>query len=121
MLVKQRRVEMFEYIDFEIVKAVLFSIAALYLLLASTRSKKKPYAKYYHLVALLLLSSIFIIAYMSESKSTENIKSFTQGRKLECQIDSALYSVSKEDAWVIEQGYFVRESLMIRADECHRF
>ena len=112
---------MFEYIDFEVVKVTLLFIAMFYLLLASRSSKRKPIAKYYHIVALLILSVIFIDAYMSESKSSENRKSFLQGAKLECQIDSSLHRVSKEDAWVLDKAYFIRESLMIRADACNMF
>jgi len=112
---------MFEYIDQEVVKATLLFIAMFYLLLASRSSKRKPIAKYYHVVALLVLSVLFIDAYIRESKSSENIKRFSQGAKLECQIDSTLYRVSKGDDWVLDKAYFIRESLMIRADKCEEF
>lgn len=111
---------MFEYIDFEIVKAVVFLIATLYLLLASTR-RKSSVAKYYHFTALLAISSIFIIAYMSEQESIHNIRVFNQGARLECNTNNNLYRVSKQDAWEIERNYFIKESLMVRADKCEEF
>lgn len=108
---------MFEYINFELLKATIFFIATAYIVLLSNSSKKQ----YYYLVMLLALSVIFINADMNESKSIENIKSFSQGVKLKCQIDSTLYSVSKKDAWILDKGYFIRDSLMIRADKCEEF
>lgn len=108
---------MFEYVDLEIVKAVIFLIATLYLLLASTRGKSSV-AKYYHAAALLAISSIFIIAYMSEQDNIHNMKVFNQGARLECNTNNNLYSVSKQNVWEIERNYFVKESLMVRADKC---
>ena len=121
---------MTEFIDIEIIKAVIILFFASGLLILSFRidfhakerqsaTKKRSYEKYYWLAYIALLASIPFFKANSAKKDAEaNIKSFKSAKVLRCSTQSNQYRVSKKDGWQRDKYFFIKDSLMIRADKC---
>ncbi|MDQ7067973.1 MAG: hypothetical protein Q9M40_08365 [Sulfurimonas sp.] len=48
----------------------------------------------------------------------ENIKKFKSAKVLRCTSKEQQYRVSKKDGWEVDKYFFIKDSLMIRADKC---
>ena len=120
---------MTQFIDLELIKALfLLSLILVFLVPSlSTQKKKskqiqnskKSSAKYYWFAYVLFIATvIFFQADSSMTQAKENIKAFRGAKVLRCTNDSSKYRVSKKDGWQADGFYFIKDSLMIRADKC---
>jgi len=121
---------MTQFIDLELIKALIVLSLALALMVSSfaaknkkkakqLQSSKKSSAKYYWLAYVLFIAAvIFFQADSSMTQAKENIKLFRGVKVLRCTNDSSKYRVSKQDGWQVDGFYFIKDSLMIRADKC---
>ena len=50
----------------------------------------------------------------------ENINKINVGKSLKCRDNNSLYLVSKKNAWLVDDIYFTKDSLLIRADRCDK-
>ena len=121
---------MLEFIEIELVKGLLFllmtaSVTSLSFR-ANTEKQKiqheddsKNNEKFYWLLFIGILIVIpFIDAKFSMSKAEQNIQNFKAAKILRCTKKDTKYRVSRKDGWEIDGLYFVKDSLMIRADIC---
>jgi len=127
---------MIEYIDLELIKALfMFSLVLVVITGASfstpkrkkskqLQSSKKSTAKYYWFAYVLFIATvIFLQADSSMMQAKENIKNFRGAKVLCCTTQngrdsSSKYRVSIKDGWEVDERYFIKDSLMIRADKC---
>ncbi len=120
---------MIEFIDSELIKALFLLSLILVFLVPSLstqkkkskqlQSSKKSSAKYYWFAYVLFITAlIFFQADSSMMQAKENIKLFRGVKVLRCTNDSSKYRVSKQDGWEVDGFYFIKDSLMIRADRC---
>ena len=110
---------MFEYIDFQIVAASLLLLISVGLLLNAKKKSNKNWE-----LRLLLLFAILLPFYYSydiSSRVVENIQSIKNGNKLLCVAGLVSYKVSTKDGWSIDKNYFIKESVLIRADMCEDY
>jgi len=107
-----------EFIDMRlIISSVLLLLASLVAIIGGRKSDVNFFMSW-----IFVLVIIFNIAnpIYSASCAEENIKEFSQGSIFTCKNSSNEYRVSKKDGWEVDKSYFVKESLMIRADMCER-
>jgi len=120
---------MTQFIDSELIKALFLLSLILVFLVPSfstqkkkskqLQSSKKSSAKYYWFAYLLFITAlIFFQADSSMTQAKENIKLFRGVKVLRCTNDGSKYRVSKQDGWEVDGFYFIKDSLMIRADRC---
>ena len=121
---------MLEFISFETVKALVLLAFALFVLLASFSVGKKSYSKDEQNLGLAfkraipfivvgLISVPFIEAYNLESDAKKNLNSFTKGKSFICKgKDKNDYIVNQKNGWSKYGIYFIKDSLLIRADKC---
>jgi len=121
---------MLEFIDIELVKGLLFLLitgSVTILSFSSNNEKqKKQYQdvsknneKFYWLLFIgILIVTPFIDAKFSMSKAEQNIQNFKGAKILRCTKIDTKYRVSKKASWEVDGLYFVKDSLMIRADTC---
>ena len=114
---------MFTFIDLAMIKAVIMLIFTIYIFYASmSLDKARPYLlKAIHALAITAIISIFVVAYNDEQNAIDNGNAFAKNnRVLECTNNNNLYRVSKKDGWGVDGLYFIKDSLMIRADMCEQ-
>ena len=109
---------MFEYLNFgALVVLVLLTLFSI------------PKRKGLSMVSILLILSyvlLLLAAYSSYSDATNNIRDFKNSKALICFSGGGLYTssnryyVEKSEGWVLSDNYFVKNSLMIRADNCKK-
>ena len=107
-----------EFIDMHlIISSVLLLLASL---IASIGGRKSDVN--FFMRGIFVLVIIFNIAnpIYTASCAEENIKAFNSKSTLTCKTVYDRYRVSKKDGWEVDKSYFVKESLMIRADMCER-
>jgi len=125
---------MTQFIDLELIKALIVLSLTLAIMISSFAAKnkkkekrwqnsKKSNAKYYWLVYMLfIVAVIFFQTDNSMTQAKENIKEFRGVKVLRCtntqERDNIKYRVSKKDGWEVDGFYFIKDSLMIRADKC---
>lgn len=121
---------MLEFIDIELVKGLLFLLitgSVTILSFSANNEKQKNHhkdvsknnEKFYWLLFIGILIVIpFIDAKFSMSKAEQNIQNFKGIKVLRCIKKDSRYRVSKIDGWEVDGLYFVKDSLMIRADIC---
>ena len=119
---------MMEFLEFGLVKASIIGIMATGLIYTSVLSKGKRdkmpdttvgVKLFFIFVALVLISFPFIDADNSQTTAKENLMRFTNGKSLMCEGEySNKYSVSSKSGWSRDKNYFIKDSLMIRADKC---
>ncbi|MCX6075625.1 MAG: hypothetical protein NTW78_01915 [Campylobacterales bacterium] len=108
---------MFEYGDFEFMKAtVLFTITLIIFEFArkGTQTKRRTIFIY---ISIGILSNYFVAAHNQSTAQTNSVV-FKKGGVLQCSNDLSKYRVSIKDGWEFEKRYFIKENLMIRADKC---
>ena len=105
---------MFEYINHGALGFILF-----FLLL--TLAKPDKFLLGLELFVLLL---VFFAASSAYSTAQENMAAFKKGEKLYCSSGGGMYTranhylVSKSDGWKLEKHLFLKESLLLSANEC---
>ena len=119
---------MMEFFSFSLVKTSIIGILATGLAYASVVSKGKGEKEsgttvgvklFFLFAALVFISFPFIDADNSQTTAKNNLIRFTNGAKLICKgEDSNKYSVSSKSGWDRDKNYFIKDSLLIRADEC---
>ena len=110
---------MFEYVRQDMVGATTLGLFALWLL-GNSISKKRS-MKLFNISIVLLFIAINIYApWSSEQDAVTNIADFQKGSVFTCTNAASKYRVSKKDNWEVDMNYFVKESLMIRADQCDK-
>jgi len=119
---------MMEFFSFSLVKASVIGILTTGLVYGSVVSKGKREkeldttvgAKLFFLFAALFFISLpFIDANNSQTTAKNNLIRFSNSAKLICKgEDSNKYSVSSKSGWSRDKNYFIKDSLMIRADRC---
>jgi|GEM_PF-1438711 len=109
-----------EFIDPQLILTSLLLLLATFLL--SVSGKRKSSEKGYLIEwVLLILIVINIAAPLHEASCVEDNKNeFSHGSSFICENRSDKYRVSKKDGWEVDKSYFVKESLMIRADMCEK-
>ena len=119
---------MMEFLEFGLVKASIIGIMATGLVYASVLSKGKRdkapdttvgVKLFFLFLVLVFISLPFIDADNSQTTAKENLMRFTNGAQLICEgSDSNKYRVSSKKGWSRDKNYFIKDSLMIRADKC---
>jgi len=77
-------------------------------------------------LALMIAILYFLYSYEKYSETKENKEFFKNEKLLKCFSGGGLYSeanryrVSKKNGWNLEGDYFIKDSLMIRANKCER-
>ncbi|WP_151900479.1 hypothetical protein [Sulfurimonas hydrogeniphila] len=113
---------MFAFIDQEMIKAVILLILTIYVFYGSLSldGSKPSLLKVIHTIAITAIISIFVVAYNNKEDAIANTKAFLHKSVFVCKNSENLYRVSKKDGWSVDGYYFVKDSLMIRADGCER-
>ncbi len=123
---------MTQFIDLKLITAVVF----LFIVIVGTNTSfEKKQTRVEHgknddiksnklfnwlLFAGVLIGVVFIDALFSKLTAEGNIKSYMEFKVLRCKNDSSKYRVSKQDGWEVDGFYFIKDSLMIRANKCER-
>ena len=111
---------LFEYIDFHVITAVLMADLIL-ILLVSSNNKKKRFAisnTMKTVMAAIAMLPIMQCYYLSRDAEF-NLSAFKNNKTFICKnSDSNTYQVSQANGWKTEKNYFLKDSLMIRADRC---
>ena len=69
----------------------------------------------------IILIMPFIAAHSSKNDAQDNIQHFKTGTSFTCRAkDNNNYRVNLSDGWSSDGFYFVKDSLLIRADKCKR-
>ena len=108
---------MWEYLDKGI---LLMSFLILCTYLALYIFSKKDKILITGLIA-LFITSVFgniLIAVSNYNKANTSIRSFVANNAIYCTHNSSKYKVSKSNNWQLEKIYFIKDSLMIKANEC---
>jgi len=109
---------MFDYLDQETI--VAFILLTLVIgLLRSTRESNINWDLRFLL--LFAISVPFLSVYEQNSIALENIQSIKNGNNLKCVVGLNSYRVSTKDGWSIDKNYFIKESVLIRADMCEDY
>ena len=109
-----------EFIDPQLILTSLLLLLATFLLSANPKRKSSEKGYFIEWV-LLILIIINIAAPLHEAScAQENKNEFSQGRSFTCKNSGNQYRVSIKDGWEVDKSYFVKESLMIRADMCEK-
>ena len=113
---------MLEYMHPALIYVGLITLFALLIaLLVSYKDKDGKTAR--KVITTFILISIIMPtsqAYYTQQTAQENMQHFKQDKVLQCTSLSS-YKVSKEDGWELDKNYFIKDSLMIRADHCKIF
>jgi len=114
---------MFTFIDLDMIKAVMLLILIIYTLYGSLSldGSKPSLLKVIHAIAITAIISIFVVAYNNKENAQENTNAFAKNNTvLECTNNNNLYRISQKDGWNVDGLYFIKDSLMIRADMCEQ-
>ena len=119
---------MMEFFSFGLVKASIIGILATGLAYVSVLSKGERGKEldttvgvklFFIFVALVFISLPFIAADSYQTTAKNNLVRFSNGKSMICEgKDSNKYSVSSKNGWSRDKNYFIKDSLLIRADEC---
>lgn len=119
---------MLEFFSFDLVKASIIGVMATGLAYVSVLSKGKREKEldttvgvklFFLFVALVFISIPFIDADNSQTTAKNNLMRFSNGKSFICEgSNSNKYSVSSKNGWSRDKNYFIKDSLLIRADRC---
>ncbi len=109
---------MFEYINRETVGIFILGFTNIGFLKAIRKSAINWDLRAY---AIFLVFFAIYSVYDAKSCVENNIKSLKDGARLKCSIDKNQYLVSMKEGWRVDKNYFVKDSLLIRADKCTQF
>lgn len=111
---------MFEYIDY----GNLVAFIVLFIMIYALRQKAKRYNNNTKLDTIIISAIAMMIVYVFfegyeiKNLNTKNIKYFKSEEILHCIEKGSKYRVSIKNGWHIDENYFYKDSLMIRADRC---
>lgn len=105
---------MIAFLDLEMLKMNVFAIVALLLLINTAKNPKKAFVIYF---SILLIINIAVLA-MQKSSASQNIQYFKDERELVCNEVDPLYRVHISNGWKVSTQFFLKDSLLIRADKC---
>jgi len=108
---------MLEFIDLEMIKMNVFAIFASLVIVGIFKNIRKALTIYFSILLLFSMGSL----YYMKSVAQENIQSFKKANELKCTQADSEYRVSIDEKWIIDKNYFIKDSLMIRADKCEIF
>ena len=107
-----------EFIDPQLILSSLLLLLATFLLSAKKKGSEKGYLTVWVLLILIIIN---ISAPLHEASCAEDyINEFSRGNSLTCKNSRDQYRVSMKDGWEVDKNYFIKESLMIRADMCEK-
>ena len=70
-------------------------------------------------ILLLWLTGSFYLIYDSYTTANSNIQSFKNNKVLQCTNGfNTTYRVSLKNNWELDKNYFIKDSLLIRAEKC---
>ena len=105
---------MFEYIDVELVKAITLLMFSFLLYYASDDKKNRSLS-----IPLFFAVMVFFIAtYFTKETAQTNKRLFLDEKALICKDRLSDYLVSKENGYRLDDNFFIKDTLMIRADRC---
>ena len=107
-----------EFIDPQLILSSLLLLLATFLLSASGKRSEKGY--FIEWVLLILIIINIAVPLHEASCAEDNIRDFTNKNIFTCKNSGNQYRVSSKDCWEVDKSYFVKESLMIRADMCEK-
>lgn len=90
--------------------------------IATKKNHGKPY--FINFMIVLLVIATFYDTYDHYTRATNNMKHFKSNHTLKCHSGGGMYSssntyrVSAKNAWELDANYFIKDSLMIRANNC---
>jgi len=108
---------MFEYFNSELLKIMVFAVVVLFVFELS-RYRPKSLKRNMTIYASLIVAAIFFSTYYNAHTAKNNRDAFSSGHTLKCAELLNNYRVSISDGWEIDKQWFVKESLMIRCDNC---
>lgn len=108
---------MFEYFNSELLKIMVFAVLVL-LVFEFSRYRPKSLKRNMTIYISLIIATIFFNTYYNAHTVQSNRDAFSKGHTLQCYEASSNYRVSISDGWEIDKQWFVKESLMIRCDNC---
>ncbi|WP_151899640.1 hypothetical protein [Sulfurimonas hydrogeniphila] len=113
---------MFAFIDPDMIKAVILLILTIYAFYGSLSldGSKPSLLKAIHALIITAIAYVFVSAYNDKEDAIANTKAFLHKSVFVCKNSENLYRVSKKDGWSVDGYYFIKDSLMIRADGCKR-
>ena len=106
---------MFEYMDKNIIVALTLLLLSISLLDLKNKKKIMQGAV---VVYFALMGANMMNRYLTVQ---DNINSFKRGSELKCSSLEQEYSVSKKAGWSIKKHYFLKDSLLVRVDNCEEF
>jgi hypothetical protein len=111
----------FEYMEAQVITASIMLVIVGLLLNYSGSSKTYKLTTSIKLLLILAFILPFIASLYSISISNENIEYFKSGKELECTNDKSKFLVSESSNWILKDDNFIKDSLMIRADNCELY
>ena len=114
---------MFEYLNPGfIIMALLVIVPGSFTLIIISKNKKKETERKVIKTFMMIVSIVPIWhAYYTYQTAEDNIGYFKQNKELHCASLTSSYKVSKNDNWQLDKNYFVKDSLMIKANHCKIF
>ena len=112
---------LFEFIHFQTVTATIIAIFVLLLFNGSITKVKKKFTISNAMKVLLVLVFLipFVESYSLSRDAQFNMPAMKENKTLICEnADTNKYQVSQVNGWKVEKNYFLKDSLMIRADRC---
>jgi len=110
---------MFEFMSGSSIGATILLLIVAPYFIFGTEIKRKALAL--GVIIPLILIMPFITAHSSKSDAQDNLQHFKAGNSFTCRAkDNNNYRVSLSDGWSSDGFYFVKDSLLIRADNCKR-
>ena len=112
---------MLEYLDLELFKALLFLFVVIVTGYAFELKEvnQKDYKGKVFFMALVFMFIWFLNALYTKNSIEKNIADFVNGQVFICKGgDENNYKVGKVKGWRVENTYFIKDSLLIRADRC---
>ena len=110
---------MFEFMDGSYIVTTILLLIVIPYFISGTEIKRKALAL--GIIIPLVIIIPLIAAHSSKSDAQDNIQHFKTGASFTCRAkDNNNYRVNLSDGWSSDGFYFVKDSLLIRADKCKR-
>lgn len=108
----------FEYMDHEVVVASIMIVIAGLLFIGSRSKKTTNVATSIKLLLVIAFLLPFVSSLYNMAISNQNAERFKNDKELECANDKSRFFVSKSSEWILKDDNFIKDSLMIRANQC---
>ena len=107
---------MLEFINYETVSKLILLFFSILLVIRSFKLRTKGILS---VIVAVLIGISFMEAYNTQSNAKINLQRFKSAHSFICKAgDHNIYRVSQKDNWNIDGIYFIKNSLLIRADKC---